>query len=105
MAFGHGKPPNWSTLQTSWWFGSVTSAWSVVGCPAGRPFGKSSRERKDMRSLTACFALLVGFIASGLLAQAQNPGPANKTVGSASVSASEAEVNELRNQVAAQQKT
>jgi len=58
-----------------------------------------------MRSITACFALLVGFIASGLLAQAQNPGPANKTVGSASVSASEAEVNELRNQVAAQQKT
>jgi len=58
-----------------------------------------------MRSLTACFALLVGFIASGLLAQAQNPGPASKTVGSASVSASEAEVNELRNQVAAQQKT
>ncbi len=58
-----------------------------------------------MRSLTACFALLVGFIASGLLAPAQNSGPASKTGGSASVSASEAEVNELRNQVAAQQKT
>jgi phosphate-selective porin len=60
-----------------------------------------------MRSLTACFALLVGFIASGLLVHAQGPGTASKAGGSTSVSATatEAEVNELRSEVAAQRQT
>lgn len=60
-----------------------------------------------MRALTACFALLVGFIVSSLLVHAQGPGPANKAGGSTSVSATatEAEVNELRSEVAAQRQT
>jgi Phosphate-selective porin O and P len=58
-----------------------------------------------MRSLTAFFVLLVGFIAPGLLAHAQSPEPAGKTGGSASVNATEAEVNQLRSEVAAQHQT
>ncbi len=57
-----------------------------------------------MRSLTACFALLIGFIAPGLLVHAQDAANTSKTA-SASTSASEAEVNELRSEVAAQRKT
>ncbi len=58
-----------------------------------------------MRSLTAFFVLLVVFIAPGSLAHAQGTEPASKTSGSPSVAASKEEVNQLRNQVAAQQKT
>ena len=56
-----------------------------------------------MRLLRACFALLVSFLMSGLLVYAQSS--PSKTGGSTSASATESEVNELRNQVAAQQKT
>ena len=55
-----------------------------------------------MRSLIACFALLVGFLASGLLVHAQDSRPTDKTDESTSANASEAEVNELRSEVAAQ---
>jgi hypothetical protein len=58
-----------------------------------------------MRSLIACFALLVGFLASGLLVHAQDSRPTDKTDGSTSANASEAEVNELRSEVEAQRKT
>jgi len=56
-----------------------------------------------MRSLTTYVVLLIFFTTSGALAQTQEP--ADKTSPSASASASKEEVNELRNQVAAQQKT
>ena len=56
-----------------------------------------------MRSLTACFALLVSFLTSGLLVHAQNS--PSQTSTSTSATATESEVNELRSQVAAQQKT
>jgi phosphate-selective porin len=55
-----------------------------------------------MRSLTAFFALL---IATGSLAHAQGAEPASKTDGSNSVAATKEEVNQLRNEVAAQRKT
>ncbi len=58
-----------------------------------------------MRSLTTFFVLLVVFMAPGLLAHAQSTASAAKTDGSASGSASKAEVNELRGEVAAQRKT
>ena len=58
-----------------------------------------------MRLLRACFALLVSFLMSGLLVYAQSSAPTSKTGGSTSASATESEVNELRDQVAAQQKT
>jgi len=58
-----------------------------------------------MRSLTALFVLLVGFIAPGLLAQAQVPVPASKTDGSTSVNATKEEVNQLRSEVSAQRET
>jgi phosphate-selective porin len=56
-----------------------------------------------MRLLRVCFALLVSFLMSGLLVYAQSS--PSKTGGSTSASATEAEVNQLRDQVAAQQKT
>ena len=58
-----------------------------------------------MRSLTAFFVLLVGFMAPGSLAHAQGTEPASKTGGSASVSATKEEVNQLRSEVAAQRQT
>lgn len=58
-----------------------------------------------MRLPTACFVLLVGFFASGLLVLAQDPGSASKTGGSTSANATEAEVNQLRSEVAAQRQT
>ena len=58
-----------------------------------------------MRSLTTLFVLLVVFMAPGSLAHAQGTEPASKTNGSTSGSASKAEVNELRSEVAAQRKT
>ncbi len=58
-----------------------------------------------MRSLTTFFVLLVGFMAPGWLAQAQGSGPADKSDGSASVSATREEVNQLRGEVAAQRQT
>lgn len=58
-----------------------------------------------MRSLMACFALLVGFLASGLLVHAQDSTSTDKTDRSTSANASEAEVNQLRSEVAAQRKT
>jgi phosphate-selective porin len=58
-----------------------------------------------MRSLTAFFVLLVGLMAPGSLAQAQGTEPASKTDGSAAVSATKEEVNQLRSEVAAQRQT
>jgi phosphate-selective porin len=58
---------------------------------------------ENMRSLTTYVVLLIFFTTSGALAQTQEP--ADKTSPSASASASKEEVNELRSQVAAQQKT
>jgi hypothetical protein len=58
-----------------------------------------------MRSLTALFVLLIGFIAPGSLAQAQSTDPGSKADGSTSVSATKEEVNQLRAEVAAQRQT
>jgi phosphate-selective porin len=58
-----------------------------------------------MRSLTAFFLLLVGFMAPGSRAHAQSTEPASKVDGSTSVSATKEEVNQLRSEVAAQRKT
>jgi len=58
-----------------------------------------------MRSLTILFVLPFVFMAPGSLAHAQGTEPASKTNGSTSGSASKAEVNELRSEVAAQRKT
>jgi hypothetical protein len=58
-----------------------------------------------MRSLTTFFALLVVFMAPASLAHAQGTEPASKTGGSASESATKAEVNQLRSEVAAQRQT
>jgi phosphate-selective porin OprO/OprP len=60
---------------------------------------------ENMRSLTAFFVLLVGFMAPGALAHAQGTQPASKTDGSASTGATKEEVNQLRSEVAAQHKT
>ena len=57
-----------------------------------------------MRSLTAFFVLL-GFMASSALAQAQGTEPASQSDGSTPVAATKAEVSELRSEVAAQRKT
>jgi phosphate-selective porin OprO and OprP len=58
-----------------------------------------------MRSLITSFVLLVVFLAPVSLAHAQGTEPANKTDGSASVSATKEEVNQLRREVAAQRQT
>jgi phosphate-selective porin OprO and OprP len=58
-----------------------------------------------MRSLTAFFVLLAGFMAPASLAHAQGTEPASKTVGPTSVSATKEEVNQLRSEVAAQRQT
>ena len=58
-----------------------------------------------MRSLTTFFVLLVIFMAPGSLAHAQTTEPASQTGGSTSESATKAEVNQLRSEVAAQRKT
>lgn len=58
-----------------------------------------------MRSLTKCFALLVVFIVPGLLARAQGTEPTSKTGDAASQTATKAEVNQLRSEVAAQRQT
>ena len=58
-----------------------------------------------MRSLTAFFVLLVSFVAPGSLARAQGVEPASNTGGSAAVSATKEEVNQLRSEVAAQRQT
>jgi Phosphate-selective porin O and P len=58
-----------------------------------------------MRSLTTFFALLVVFMAPASLAHAQGTDPAGKAGGSASESATKAEVNQLRSEVAAQRQT
>jgi phosphate-selective porin OprO/OprP len=68
-------------------------------------FSKSLREKKNMRSLITFFVLLVIFMAPGSLAHAQTTEPAGQTGGSTSPSATKAEVNELRSEVAAQRKT
>jgi phosphate-selective porin len=57
-----------------------------------------------MRSLTAFFVLL-GFMASSALAQAQGTEAASQSDGSTPVAATKAEVSELRSEVAAQRKT
>jgi len=57
-----------------------------------------------MRSRTAFFVLLVAFLASSALAQAQRTEPASQAGGS-SVAATEEEVSQLRSEVAAQRKT
>jgi len=56
-----------------------------------------------MRSITTHLVLLVVFVTSGLLAQTQEP--ADKTVASSSASATKAEVDQLRSEVAAQRQT
>src|ERR1700722_17680716 len=61
-------------------------------------------ERKHMRSQTAGFVLL-GFMASGALARAQGTEPASQSDRSAPVAATEAEVSQLRSEMAAQRKT
>jgi phosphate-selective porin len=58
-----------------------------------------------MRSLTKSFALLVVFMVTGLLARAQGTQPAGKTGDAASETATKAEVNQLRSEVAAQRQT
>ncbi len=58
-----------------------------------------------MRSLTTLFVLLVGFIATGSLAHAQGTESASKVDGSATVSATREEVNQLRRELAAQRQT
>ncbi|MGA2376189.1 MAG: porin [Candidatus Sulfotelmatobacter sp.] len=58
-----------------------------------------------MRSLTKFFALLVVFMVTGLLARAQSTAPASKTDDAASETATKAEVNQLRSEVAAQRQT
>jgi hypothetical protein len=58
-----------------------------------------------MRSLTAFFVLLVGFMMPASLAHAQGTEPASKTSGSAPVAATKEEVNQLRSEVAAQRQT
>jgi phosphate-selective porin len=57
-----------------------------------------------MRSRTAFFVLLVGFLASTALAQSQGTKSASQPAGS-SVAATEEEVSQLRGEVAAQRKT
>jgi phosphate-selective porin OprO/OprP len=61
-------------------------------------------EKNHMRSLIAFFVLL-GFMASSALAQAQGAEPANPAAGSTSVAATKAEVDQLRGEVAAQRQT
>jgi phosphate-selective porin len=58
-----------------------------------------------MRSLTTFFALLVVLLAPVLLTHAQSTEPASKTGGSNSESATKAEVDQLRSEVAAQRQT
>ncbi len=58
-----------------------------------------------MRSLTTFFVLLVAFMAPGSPADAQGSQPAEKTAASVSDVASKEEVNQLRNEVAAQRQT
>src|SRR5271168_5144233 len=58
-----------------------------------------------MRSLITSFVLLVGFTAPGWLAHAQGTDPASKSDASASVTATKAEVDQLRSEVAAQRQT
>jgi phosphate-selective porin OprO and OprP len=58
-----------------------------------------------MRSLTTYFVLLVGFLAPCSLAHAQGMQSASKSDGSTSGSATKEEVNQLRNEVAAQRQT
>jgi phosphate-selective porin OprO and OprP len=58
-----------------------------------------------MRSLKAFVVLLVAFMAPGSLAHGQGAELASKTEGSASVSATKEEVNQLRSEVAAQRQT
>ncbi len=57
-----------------------------------------------MRSLIAFFVLL-GFMASGVLAQTQGTEPASQTGGSTQTAATKAEVDQLRSEVAAQRQT
>src|SRR5271163_4512501 len=71
---------------------------------------KSLPEKKNMRSLTAFFVLLVVSMAPESLAHAQSTEPASKSDGSASVSATKGsatkeEVSQLRSEVAAQRQT
>jgi len=58
-----------------------------------------------MRSLTKFFALLVVFVVTGLLARAQGTQPPSKTGDAGSETATRAEVNQLRSEVAAQRQT
>jgi phosphate-selective porin len=58
-----------------------------------------------MRSLTTFFALLAVFMAPASLAHAQGTEPTSNAGGSASESATKAEVNQLRSEVAAQRQT
>jgi phosphate-selective porin OprO and OprP len=58
-----------------------------------------------MRSLTKYFALLVVFMAPGVFARAQGTDSTSKAGGAASETATKAEVNELRSEVAAQRQT
>jgi hypothetical protein len=61
-------------------------------------------EKKHMRSLIAFFVLL-GFMASSVLAQTQGAEPASQTGGSTQTAATKAEVDQLRSEVAAQRQT
>jgi hypothetical protein len=61
-------------------------------------------EKKHMRSLIAFFVLL-GFMASSVLAQTQGTEPASQTGGSTQTAATKAEVDQLRSEVAAQRQT
>ena len=58
-----------------------------------------------MRLLTTLFVLLVSLTAPSSYAHAQSADPASQRDGSASVSATKDEVNQLRSEVAAQRQT
>jgi phosphate-selective porin len=61
--------------------------------------------KEYMRSLTKLFVLLIGFVATGSLAYAQGTESTSQVDGSASVSATREEVNQLRRELAAQRQT
>jgi phosphate-selective porin len=70
-----------------------------------RLFLQIIREKKAMRSLTKLLVLLVVFVAPGSLVLAQSTAPAADAGSSGSASATKAEVDQLRGELAAQRKT
>jgi phosphate-selective porin OprO and OprP len=81
---------------------SQTAGTSLLAYRA--PFLRIIRERKPMRSLTMFVALAVLFVASGSLALAQSTEPA-ANAGATAPAATQAEVDQLRSELAAQRQT